>query len=486
VAGQHVQKVICVVHRLARLQSVCIRSVSFRRASSITASLLTAVAMAGLSGCATYRSSPLPHGADLAANQGNLDATIPATRANYLTRRIDLSRPLTINQIGLLAILNDPDLKSEPGELGIARAGMLQATLLPNPSANLNYGALISGPGTTSSIAASLSQDFAAVITRHARVRSAEGHLYQVDADQLWREWQVAQKARQLALDIYSANRSIGLTDHERQLISRDVGQVRAAIAAGNLTLAALAPLLASEAATEQSLVALRIGRLKNWQALDALLGLDPTVRFGIVPPVYHPLPRDLKTLVTSLPNRRPDLIALRFGYRSAEEDVRAAILGQFPALTLGGSYSSDTSAVVTGGPTFTFALPVFDRNQGRIARAQATRLLLREQYQARLDKAVANIYALIAQLKELAADLVQARKAATAAQSLAATTRQAYAQNNLDQRSLTDYERTELERALEVATIERQIGEDRVFLAVELALGLPPTKIALSGRTEL
>jgi hypothetical protein len=100
VAGQHVQKVICVVHRLARLQSVCIRSVSFRRASSITASLLTAVAMAGLSGCATYRPSPLPHGANLVANPDSLDATIPATRANYLTRRIDLSRPLTINQIG--------------------------------------------------------------------------------------------------------------------------------------------------------------------------------------------------------------------------------------------------------------------------------------------------------------------------------------------------------------------------------------------------
>jgi outer membrane protein, heavy metal efflux system len=481
-----VQKLIIAVYRLVRLESVCVRSVSFRRANSIAASVLTAVAMVGLSGCATYRSSSLPLGANLAANPEGLDATIQANRANYLIRGIDISRPLTINQIGLLAILNDPDLKSERGELEVARAGVLQATLLPNPSANLSYGALVGGPGTTSSMAASLSQDFVAIITRHARVSSAKRHLNQVDADQLWREWQVAQKARQLALDIHSENRSIDLMEHEGRLIGREVGLVRSAIAAGNLTLAALAPLLAVEAATEQSLVTLRLSRLRDWQALDGLLGLDPTVRVRIVPPVFHPLPRDLNTLVTSLPERRPDLIALRFGYHSAEEDVRAAILGQFPALALGGSYGSDTSAVATVGPTFTFALPIFDRNQGNIAKTQATRLLLHEQYQARLDKTVANVYALIAQLKELASDLVQARKAATAAQSMAATARRAYAQHNLDQRSLTDYERTEFERALEVVTIERQIGENRIFLAVELALGLPPTRIALSGRTEL
>ncbi len=78
--------------------------------------------------------------------------------------------------------------------------------------------------------------------------------------------------------------------------------------------------------------------------------------------------------------------MALQLGYSSAEEDVRAAILGQFPALTLGGSYNKDTSDVISAGPTLDFGLPVFDRNQGHIANAAATRVLLRAQYQARLD----------------------------------------------------------------------------------------------------
>ena len=186
--------------------------------------------------------------------------------------------------------------------------------------------------------------------------------------------------------------------------------------------------------------------------------------------------------LVATLPERRPDLAALRLGYGSAEEDVRAAILGQFPALAIGGNYGSDTSAVVSAGPSLTFSLPIFDRNQGNIAKTRATRRLLHEQYQAQLDSAVATIHALLAQTARLVADLAQARAAAESARSFAVTARQAFAHGNLDQRSLTDYETTELERALQVVSIERQIGEDRILLSVELGLGLPPTRLAISS----
>ena len=201
-----------------------------------------------------------------------------------------------------MAILNDPVLKSERATIEVARSGVLQATLLPNPVASLSYGALISGPGTTSSVSASLSEDIVAIITREARVKSAEAHLDQVRTDQVWREWQVAQKARQLAVDIYSANAAIAVTQSEHQLFLQEVEQVRKAIAAGNLTLAALSPLAAASAAAEQSLITLRLELLKNWQALDALLGLDPRVRFTIVTPVLLPLPDNLDALIADLP----------------------------------------------------------------------------------------------------------------------------------------------------------------------------------------
>ena len=248
-------------------------------------------ALAGLAGCASYHEEPLPRRPDLAATLAKLDATIPPAAATGVARRIDIAKPLTIDEIGLLAILNDPDLKSERGEIDVARAGLVQATILPNPSANFSYGQLLGGPGTTSSIAASLSQDIVPIITRGARVAAAKAHLGQVDADQLWREWQIAQKARQLALDIAFADRSIELTEREAQLIGEAEAQVQQAISAGNLTVPALSSLLSAKAAAQQSLATLRLAQLKNWQALDALLGLTPNVRFAIAPPAVAPPP---------------------------------------------------------------------------------------------------------------------------------------------------------------------------------------------------
>jgi outer membrane protein TolC len=443
--------------------------------------LVTAfAAIVGLSSCASYHPEPLGSRANLAPGLSRLDLGVPVLGAEHPSRTIDIAKPLSVNDIGLLAILNDPDLKSEEGELGVARAELLQAELLPNPSVSLGYGALIGGPGTASSFTASLSQDIAAIVTRGAHTKSASAHLEQVDADQLWREWQVAQKARQLAVDIDSDSRAIGLTEREHQLLLQEAAEVRTAIARGNLSASALAPLLTAIAAAEQSLRTLRLAELANWQELDGLLGMVPSARFAIERPAFGPPPADIALLVADLPERRPDLAGLRFGYRSAEEDVRAAILGQFPAFTLGGTYSYDTTRVVSAGPDFTFALPVFDRNQGNIARTRATRALLHEQYQARLDSAVANIDALSARLGRLSGDLVQAQKADKAAASLAATARRAYTAGNLDSRTLTDYETTSLERAVEVVSIERRIGEDRIFLDVELGLDLPRMRIAL------
>ena len=452
-----------------------------RRAAVAILKLVGTGALAALAGCATYQALPLPSGPKLADKVTTLDTAIPEDDGRPAIR-IDARQPLTIDQIGLLAILNDPDLKSEAGTIEAARAGVVQATIIPNPVGSFSYGALISGPGTVSSLSAALSQGIAQIITRHARIQSAEYHTAQVDADQLWREWQVAQKARQLAVDIYSANQLIALMRQQVALLAQELDEVKKAIAAGNLTLAAQSALAAAQAGADNSLVSLNLDRLKNWQALDALLGLDPGVRFRIARPNLGELPRDIATLLANLPERRPDLAALRLGYAAASEDVRAAILGQFPALTLGASYNRDTSNVITAGPTFDLGLPVFDRNQGAIAKTSATRILLRAQYQARLDSAAANVRGLAAQVRQLSADLVRARRAAIMAESLATTARKAYVENNLDQRTMTDYETTALERRLEVIKIEQQIDEDKIFLAVELGLDLPKVRIALSG----
>jgi hypothetical protein len=133
---------------------------------------------AGLTGCATSHPEPLPRRTDLAAGLAGLDLNVTATGDPDPSRRI--ARPLTIDQIGLLVMFNNPHLKSERGTLDVARVALLQATLLPDPDRQSRLRAqLVAGPGTAASIAASLAQDIVALVTRgipHQSCDAPSGH----------------------------------------------------------------------------------------------------------------------------------------------------------------------------------------------------------------------------------------------------------------------------------------------------------------------
>jgi outer membrane protein TolC len=432
-----------------------------------------------ISGCASYRPLPLAEHAQLADRIDDIVHTVPPSAPGAKPVVINVGQPLSADQIGLLAILNDPELRTERGEFDLARADVTQSATLPNPSVSLSYAALLGGPGTTGAFTASLAQDVASLVTYRSRVSAARAHVSEVNANLLWNEWQVAQKARLLAVDLYWGQRSIDGSEAAFQSLSKEAADVSRAVDAGSMSLSDLSPILASKASAEHTLASMRLEQLKNWQDLDALLGMKPGIRFAIAAPQVPDVPADLDAQIASVPARRPDLVALQLGYRSADESVRAAILGQFPAFVLGGTYGSDTSDVRSAGPTATFDLPIFNRNQGEVAKTGATRRLLHEQYQARLDDSVSSILALAARSRHIAGDLAQARQSAAAAESHVKAARNAFAQSALDQRSLMDYESTALDRRLDVIGLERGLDEARIALALELGQGLPQTRIA-------
>ena len=303
-----------------------------------------------------------------------LDLEVPAREPGGAPIRLDPKKPLSPDRIGLLAILNNPDLVGQRGNVAIAEAEKLAASLLPNPSATLGYAFLLAGPGTADAITASLSQDIQSIVIYRPKVAAAAAHVHEVKANLLWQEWQVAQKARLLAVGIYWSEREIGLREHELKQLAGELAEVRAATAAGNLAFTAEAPLLAANATAERDLATARLALLKDWQDLDALLGLQPSVRFAISAPPHFNIPNDINSLIASLPTRRPDLIALQLGYDVASSEVRVAILSQFPPFSLGLSGGSDTTQVVSLGPQVAFELPIFNHNQAKIASAEATR----------------------------------------------------------------------------------------------------------------
>ena len=433
-----------------------------------------------LSACALYHHLPLPKQPDLVGQLSQLRTQLPAVPGSA-QRTIATDRPLAIDDIGLLAVLNDPELRAEQGTMDVAQAGLLQSSLLPNPSGSASYTPIIGGHDIAPAWAASLTEDIKSILTYHTRKKAARLQLDQVNADLLWQEWQVAQQARILALDLYWGGLSADLATRQLQLLDKEVQAVQAATQAGNLDLTALAPLLTAKATAAQAAASLRLAQLQGWQQLDALLGLKPEVRFAIARPQVGPLPPEVKTLIANLPERRPDLVALQLGYRSADESVRSAIIGQFPAFSAGYTWGQDTGNVRSGGPTATFDLPIFDRNQGQVAQARATRLQLHEQYEARLDAAVGTAQGLIAQIQRLTGDTHDADLAADAAEAQSKSAQQAYAQDTLDQRSLADFQTTALQRRIEAMALERTLGETRITLTVDLGLGLPQTRIAPS-----
>ena len=436
-------------------------------------------AAALLCGCALYHPLPLANGPDLVGQLSRLRTQVPGTRPGEAPRRIAVDGPVGIDDVGLLAVLNDPELRAEQGQMEVAQANLLQASLLPNPSASVSFTPLLGGTDIAPAWSASLSQDIKSILTYHTHKKSARFQAQQVNADLLWQEWQVAQKAKLLALDLYYGQQSLELSRRQLDLLDREVAEVQKATQAGNLDLTALAPLLTAKAAAEQAVASLGLTQLQNWQALDALLGLDPQVRFAVAAPSLPAPPADVASLLTNLPDRRPDLVALQLGYRSADEDVRTAIIGQFPAFALGGQWGQDTSNVRSAGPAATFDLPIFDRNQGQVAQTRATRLQLHEQYQSRLDDAFGTVKGLDAQIRRLTQDVRNATSAAAAAESISESAQKAYAQGNMDQRSLADFESTALDRKIEALALERSLGETQITLTVELGLGLPATRIA-------
>ncbi|HEV2443622.1 MAG TPA: TolC family protein [Steroidobacteraceae bacterium] len=449
------------------------------RARRLRALGIAAGVAALLGGCALYHPLPLAHGPDLAGGLSALRTEVPPTAPGGPGRRIATDQPLGIDDVGLLAVLNDPELRSEQAQMDVAQANLLQSSLLPNPSASVSFTPLLGGTDVAPAWSASLTQDVKSILTYHTHKKSARFQAQQVNADLLWQEWQIAQKARLLALDLYYGRQSLELSRRELDLLDQEVRAVQKAIQAGNLDLTALAPLLTAKAAAEQAVASLGLTQMQNWQALDALLGLDPQVRFALASPSLPTLPADLAPLLTSLPDRRPDLVALQLGYGSADEDVRTAIIGQFPAFALGGQWGQDTSNVRTAGPTATFDLPIFDRNQGQVALTRATRLQLHEQYQSRLDDAFGSVKGLDAQIRRLTEDVRNATSAAAAADEMSESAQKAYAQGNMDQRSLADFETTALDRRIEALALERSLGETQITLTVELGLGLPQTRIA-------
>jgi len=427
-----------------------------------------------IAGCTGSPARELPSHPALRASVVELDRTLPYGST------IPADRPLTPAELGLLAVQNSPDLRAARSRRGVAQAQVIQAGLLPDPVLSGSYNVLLAGPAFANAIGATLTQDLTALVTLSARRRAARQAALQVDADLVWQEWQTISRAQTLAIDLVEQARLLASLERTLDALKQRASITAVAMRQGNATLQSLAPDIAALTSLQTQYDAALLAQDQRWQSLDALLGLLPGVRPMLATALDIPAitTAEADTLLASLPDRRPDLIALQLGYAAQQASLRAAILGQFPALTLGPNYGSDTTRVQSFGPSASLTLPLFNRNRGQVAIQTATREQLRAEYLARLDTAAGGVRALVANLALLERQLSQARAGVAQARALAADASGALRSGLLDELTYVELLSTRLEKERQVIGLEQQVLDDRTALATLLGAGLPPVKL--------
>ena len=345
--------------------------------------VVTCAAM--LCGCAVYHRKPLRETPDLAPAPA---LSIPASRlaiAGLKPAPLDVAKGLTETNIVTLAVVNNPQLKAARLAAGVARAQLFAAGLLPDPqiTGGLSRSSMLTG------YSAGLAEDIGALLTRGVAEDAARAHLQQVRLNILWQEWQVGARARQLFIESRELARLCHVLDARRQLLARLYRADLGALHQGDATISGItADVIAFKSAeTAYRRVELKDNKIRH--ALDALLGLEPDVSLLLRGNLGgNPLSLvQFHSAIASLPHRRPDLLALQAGYHSAEEKLREAILGQFPLIGAGVTKTrSAEDGISSIGFNVTLTLPFFNRNQGAIAVARASRAQLRQVYEAHLD----------------------------------------------------------------------------------------------------
>ena len=339
-----------------------------------------------VSGCAVYHSRPLPSGPDLARAPA---LTVPAGNLGVPGLKpepLDPAQGLTETNVVTLAVVDNPQLKALRLQAGVARAQLLEAGLLPDPqiSAGLSKSSFFTGYSAT------LSEEVRALITRGAAKEASRAHLKQVNLDILWQEWQVAERARELYIETQALAEVRGALDRQRRLLGRLYRQDEASLRHHYVTVSDVTADFIAWNSAETEWRAFELQNNQADHALDELLGLAPDAQLRLRgAPMEQPLTRrQYQSALTALPRRRPDLLALQAGYHSQEEQLREAILAQFPLMDAGVTKArSAEEGIQSIGFNVTLTLPLFNRNRGPIAVSRASRAYLHQAYQASLDE---------------------------------------------------------------------------------------------------
>jgi len=347
----------------------------------------------GLAACTTtqYRPKPLSPEAQAAALEArslNADELRRFVQTNV--RVPPASWPPEAWQpdhLTLAAIYYNPDLRTARARLKSAEAAIITAGARPNPSIHV-------GPGYSSSPESPLFLESAFDLPietggkRGYRILQATRQAESARLQLAEAGWQVAVRVRGALLGVMIAERGLALLQEEENIRTDLVHSTELLVQAGELPVPEL-----TSARIEFTSVSLQAraaeGQLQQARTdLAAVIGIPDSALAGIQvswPDFDHP-PGDQAITAESIQRtavlHRLDLQRSLADYAAAEAGLRIEVAKQYPDIQLGPGYNFEEghNNYFLG---FSATLPIFNKNQGPIAQAEAERERVAAEFQA-------------------------------------------------------------------------------------------------------
>ena len=449
--------------------------------------ILKAAALGGmlaLAGCQSYHAEPLTQASVKKALAVPVwkQLRIAADKIRSIglpTLPLRANAGLTPGEAAVIAVILNPSLRVARDQRNEAAAQVIQAGILPNPQLSDSTQFVTGGyrTGTFTGYGVGLNWDVTRLIDRDARLASAKYHRGQVDLEVAWQEWQIAQAARMAVYNLAATNAQLHQALLAQQELQANEKVVQQAYNAGLNTILDLS---AARAASQQAAAlvqSLTQTRNQNLLQLRKIMGVPFHARITLSQNIHFPssiaLPPE-HVILNDLPHLRLDLVALKLGYQSQEEALRAAVLRQFPRLSLGFQQASDSTNVHTTGFGVTIDLPIFDHNQGQIAIQKATRKLLYDTYIAREFNARSAVAMAYSDIHALASQIAATQAAVKSLASLVDTYQQALKFGNVDIVSYYSEVDQLIQKRINLIELKNQLQRNRIALALAAGTYVP------------
>lgn len=341
-----------------------------------------------ISGCTSYEPEPVSARQLLdELDRVRVEAIPQASIAPVGSRAIDLSDGLDVLEASAVAIHLNPTIRAARAEVGVTRAQLVEAGLLPDPVVGwdaMNVVADFTTDGKSSANSYVAGVSVAWDVPRPGEIDAREGvaraQVRGSLAQVLRAEWELVRDVHRAFVRLAAAQANLAVNAELVAVTSTTIDYFESARVAGTAT--AVQSRLASVERDRVRSDRIRLEQEEVAARLDllGLLGLPPDTPLVLQDPSTAldpviPAALDVRSFMLDATTRRPDLRELAAQYERAEESLRLEVAQQFPQLTIGSGLAVQ--------------LPFFSRfNQPAIETARRERTVAAERLRAAVHEA--------------------------------------------------------------------------------------------------